>query len=238
MDFIKFPRTPHLFVVPGVSVRDDKVMTPAEAEEFLSSTVIVEEKVDGANIGISFSFSGELQFQNRGNYVTHDTHPQFKLLTDWGYKRYELLKSALGNQYILFGEWCYLAHSIRYTKLPDWFIGFDVYEISTGRFLSAERRNVVLQTCNISIIPSIFNGQADKASLLKLLDTPSLLSDESIEGVYLRSEAGGYLRSRAKIVRAGFIQTIDTHWMHKKIVHNICLGDYQPGNPISTEVRS
>lgn len=98
MDFIKFPRPPHLFVVPGVSVRDDKVMTPAEAEEFLSSTVIVEEKVDGANIGISFSFSGELQFQNRGNYVTHDTHPQFKLLTDWGYKRYKLLKSTLGNQ--------------------------------------------------------------------------------------------------------------------------------------------
>lgn len=226
MDFFKFPRTPHLFIVPGVSVRDDKVMTPAEAEVFLSSAVIVEEKVDGANIGISFSTSGELQFQNRGNYVTHDSHPQFKLLTEWGYKRYDFLLNALSNQYILFGEWCYLAHSIRYTKLPDWFIGFDVYEKSTGKFLSAERRNVILQACHISVVPTIFNGQTDKARLLTFLDTPSLLGDETIEGVYLRSEAGGYLRSRAKIVRASFIQTIDTHWMHKQIVKNICAGDY------------
>ncbi len=223
MDFFKFPRTPHLFVIPGVSVRDDKVMTPQESEEFLSSPVIVEEKVDGANIGISFNDAGELQFQNRGNYVTYDTHPQFKLLTEWGYERYELLKNALSHQYILFGEWCYLAHSIHYTKLPDWFIGFDVFEKATGRFLSVERRNAILQDGQISSVPLIFKGQTDKAKLLKLLNTPSRLSDEPIEGVYVRRDAAGYLCNRAKIVRAGFIQMIDTHWMHKKIVYNTCL---------------
>lgn len=226
MDFFKFPKTPHLFIAPGVSVRNDKVMTPQESALFLSSTVIVEEKVDGANIGISFNDAGELQFQNRGNYVNHESHPQFKLLNDWGYKRYEWLKSALNNQYILFGEWCYLAHSIHYTKLPDWFIGFDVFEKAAGKFLSAERRNGVLQNCQISIVPSIYKGKVDKIKLFNLLQTPSMLSDEPLEGIYLRSEADGYLQNRAKLVRADFIQTIDTHWMHKQIVRNTCLGDY------------
>ena len=223
MEFFKFPRTPHLLVVPGVSVRDDKVMTPQECDAFLSSTVIVEEKVDGANIGISFDESGELKFQNRGNYVTHTSHPQFKLLTEWGYNRYELLRNVIGDQYILFGEWCYLAHSIRYSRLPDWFIGFDVFEKSTQRFLSVERRNAIMEVCQISSVPLIFEGRTDKIKLLNLLNTPSKLSDELIEGIYLRKESEGYLQHRAKIVRADFIQTIDTHWMHKKIEQNTVL---------------
>ena len=220
MEFFKFPRTPHLLVVPGVSVRDDKVMTLQEAGAFLSSPVIVEEKVDGANIGISFDESGELKFQNRGNYVTHTSHPQFKLLTEWGYHRYELLRNTIADRYILFGEWCYLAHSIRYSRLPDWFIGFDVFEKATQKFLSVERRNAIMQACKISSVPVIFQGRTDKEKLLNLLKTPSKLSDEPIEGIYLRSESEGYLLNRAKIVRADFIQTIDIHWMHKRMEQN------------------
>lgn len=223
MEFYKFPRTPHLLVMPGVSVRDDKVMTPQESDAFLSSPVIVEEKVDGANIGISFNESGELKFQNRGNYVTHTSHPQFKLLTEWGYNRYELLRNAIGDQFIVFGEWCYLAHSIRYSRLPDWFIGFDVFEKSTQRFLSVERRNAIMQVCQISSVPLIFQGRTDKIALSNLLNTPSKLGDEPIEGIYIRNESEGYLQNRAKIVRADFIQTIDTHWMHKKIEYNTVL---------------
>ncbi len=80
-----------------------------------------------------------------------------------------------------------------------------------------------MEVCQISSVPLIFEGRTDKIKLLNLLNTPSKLSDELIEGIYLRKESEGYLQHRAKIVRADFIQTIDTHWMHKKIEHNTVL---------------
>ena len=55
--FNKFPSTPHLALLGGVGVRDDKVMSEFERCEFLRHELVVEEKVDGANLGISFDES-------------------------------------------------------------------------------------------------------------------------------------------------------------------------------------
>ncbi|MDD3918234.1 MAG: hypothetical protein PHX00_13850 [Synergistaceae bacterium] len=71
-DFFKFPSTPHLAVLLGVDVRGDKVMSEKERDEFLRHEITVEEKIDGANLGISFDGGGNLWLQNRGasfNYI-------------------------------------------------------------------------------------------------------------------------------------------------------------------------
>ncbi len=52
-DFFKFPSTPHLATLPGVDIRGDKVLSGSERDEFLRHDLIVEEKADGANLGIS-----------------------------------------------------------------------------------------------------------------------------------------------------------------------------------------
>ena len=57
-DFFKFPSTPHLAVLLGVDVRGDKVMSEKERDEFLRHEITVEEKIDGANLGISFDGDG------------------------------------------------------------------------------------------------------------------------------------------------------------------------------------
>ena len=62
-DYFRFPHTPHLVWLGEGTPRDDKVFTPAKAEAFLSRPVIIEEKVDGANLGISFDDSGALRVQ-------------------------------------------------------------------------------------------------------------------------------------------------------------------------------
>ncbi len=64
-DFFKFPTTPHLATLPNVEVRGDKVLSPSERDEFLQHALTIEEKVDGANLGISFDKEGNVQFQNR-----------------------------------------------------------------------------------------------------------------------------------------------------------------------------
>ena len=52
--FFKFPSTPHLAVLENSNIRDDKVLSKEERELFLQHNVYVEEKIDGANLGISF----------------------------------------------------------------------------------------------------------------------------------------------------------------------------------------
>ena len=127
-DFCKFPSTPHLVVLPGVSVRSDKVFDPKKRDVFLSHTLIVEEKIDGANLGISFDESGNIQLQNRGSYLLEPYIGQWKKIHGWLQGKLDPLFDALEDDLILFGEWCYAKHSIYYNKRPDWFLGFDIFE--------------------------------------------------------------------------------------------------------------
>lgn len=49
----KFPRTHHIFDAGGNAVtRDDLLLDPRDAASYLNRPVFVEEKIDGANLGI------------------------------------------------------------------------------------------------------------------------------------------------------------------------------------------
>ena len=64
--FFRFPHTPHLAWLGEGVPRDDKVLSPPEVAVLLGADVVVEEKLDGANLGISLSPEGEVRAQNRG----------------------------------------------------------------------------------------------------------------------------------------------------------------------------
>jgi len=65
-DFTKYPRTPHLFGSRGTD--DDKHLDPEESASFIADpSLIVEEKVDGTNVGIHFTSVGRLVLQCRGH---------------------------------------------------------------------------------------------------------------------------------------------------------------------------
>ena len=224
MSFFKFPRTPHLFVIPGLDIRDDKVVPESEAEKFYKSPVIVEEKVDGANVGISFE-NNELKFQNRGNYILSGGQPQFEPIWDWGYKRLHQLSDILQDRYIVFGEWCYAEHSIHYTRLPDWFIGFDVYDRMERMFLPVVNRNRFFDLCNITPVPLLGEKKLSKTDIIRLVNNEqSRLGGGLLEGVYIRLESKNMLVARAKVVRKDFIQDIGEHWSKKRLVKNELIG--------------
>lgn len=221
MEFFKFPRTPHLFVVPGLDIRDDKILSDQECKSFLNKTILLEEKVDGANIGISLSHNGDLLIQNRGNYILPGSHPQFNQIWDWAYSRISLLSQFISVDFIVFGEWCYAKHSIHYTSLPDWFLGFDVYDKKNKIFLNTELRNQLLKKVNIKIIPTLGKGNYSRIDLEKLLNSSkSNFYSGAVEGIYLRYEDSEKLIKRAKIVKKDFIQDIDVHWSKKEMSRN------------------
>ncbi len=218
-DFFKFPSTPHLALLGDVEVRGDKVMSESERNDFLRHELVVEEKVDGANLGISFDAEGNIRAQNRGAYLHLPSTGQWKKLAEWLAPRTDALFEQLTDRYILFGEWCYAQHSVVYDRLPDWFLGFDIYDKSTARFFSCTRRDEIFRAIGISQVPRVDRGHFTLAELSELL-SQSQLSDKPAEGLYLRFDQGDWLVQRAKLVRPAFIQSVEQHWSRSGIKAN------------------
>lgn len=218
-DFFRFPSTPHLALLGGLEVRDDKVFTARERGEFLRNQLIVEEKVDGANLGISFDPDGNIRVQNRGDWLRLPGPGQWKGLQAWLAPRTDALFEVLVDRYILFGEWCYARHSVFYDSLPDWFLGFDIYDRQSGRFLSVQARARLCTGMNLVQVPVLARGRFQFRDLPGLL-SGSRFSDRPAEGVYLRHDRGEWLERRAKLVCPTFIQSMEQHWSRSGIKPN------------------
>ncbi|MBP7778696.1 MAG: RNA ligase family protein [Acidobacteria bacterium] len=219
-EFFRFPHTPHLAWLGAGRPRDNKVLAPHEVCELLAGDVVVEEKVDGANLGLSVSHDGTLRGQNRGRYLDLEVpQGQWKPLKRWLSTRRHALAEALGQDLMLFGEWCYAVHSVRYTRLPDWFLAFDVYDLRKAEFWSANRRTELARSLDIVTVPERGRGHYDVAGLKALLGK-SQVSDGAAEGLYVRREANGVLAARAKLVRAEFAQAIEEHWSKRQLEEN------------------
>ncbi len=217
--FFKFPSTPHLATLAGIDIRADKVLSESERDEFLKHGLVVEEKVDGANLGISFDSEGNIRAQNRGAYLHLPGSGQWKKLGDWLTPRTDTLFEHLSDQFILFGEWCYAQHSVFYDRLPDWFLGFDVYDKRFSRFFSSDRRDALLKEMCIAQVPVLACGQFAYPEIQKRLSI-SKLSDQPAEGIYLRFDLDAWLAQRAKLVRPAFIQAVEQHWSRSAIRPN------------------
>jgi hypothetical protein len=217
--FLKFPHTPHLAWLAAGQPRDDKVLSPDGAARFLNGDVVVEEKVDGANVGFSVEH-GNVVAQSRGEYIRRPAHPQFSPLWPWLAGHQAAMKEALDKDLVLFGEWCFAVHSVRYSALPDWFVGFDVYDRRVRRFWPAARRNELLRAIGLLSVPELGRGHFHIRDLTLLLSQDSSRFGGPIEGLYLRQEEDGWLDHRAKLVRAEFVQSIGEHWSNRPVERN------------------
>ncbi|QDU44648.1 RNA ligase [Symmachiella dynata] len=231
-EFTKYPRTPHLFGSTGTD--DDKHLGEAESQAFVSNkTLIVEEKIDGTNVGIHFSDAGELVLQCRGHLITEGMHPQYDLFKQWAAVKRHVLEKKLENRHILFGEWVYARHSIHYRSLTHYFFEFDIYDKGRQAFLDLEQRLTLLEGTGIETVPVLHAGTVDREELEHLIapshfdsrfDNPiTKQTDNLMEGLYLRIEADGIVTGRAKFVRPEFVEKIkqSTHWQHQQMVPNL-----------------
>lgn len=218
-------------------MRDDKVMSPEEQGRFLSDPIIVEEKLDGANLGISLGLDGNLRFQNRGNWLSGKLTGQWGTLRGWVARFESAIRDVLPANHIFFGEWCYAQHSIGYGRLPDLFSLFDVYDSVSDRFWSVARRDALAKAAGLVTVPQIAAGTFRKEALLGLLDGCSAYGDAQREGVYLRKEAGDWLTERAKLVAPVFTQSISEHWSRGALVVNQVAGFLCGGSVQQSEVK-
>jgi ATP-dependent RNA circularization protein (DNA/RNA ligase family) len=223
--FFRFPHTAHLAWLGRGAPRDDKVLSAVEAADLLRSDVVLEEKVDGANLGFSLDAAGSMQLQNRGQYLRAPYSGQFARLPSWLALHQasiaDVLQAHAGSGLMLFGEWCAARHSLDYARLPDWFLLFDVVESRHGRFWSSARRNVLAGRLGLATTPRVGLGRYELEQLKALVVRQgSRFRDGPLEGVVIRREDPDWCLQRAKLVRADFTQTITEHWRERPIEWN------------------
>lgn len=220
-DFFRFPHTPHIAWLGEGQPRGDKLLAPHEVDELLADVVRVEEKLDGANLGLSLGSDGQLRAQNRGQYLIEPYVGQFSRLTSWLAQHQWQLQEKLSADLILFGEWCAAKHSLDYKSLPDWFVVFDVYDRAAQRFWSSQRRDELAESLGLAAVPALYEGKASLKKLEKLLArTVSRYRQGTPEGLVVRRESQQWCENRAKLVRPEFTQAIGDHWRSRAIEWN------------------
>lgn len=224
-EFFRFPQTPHLAWLGRGEPRDDKLLSAAEAADLMSAEVVLEEKVDGANLGFSLSEDGDLRAQNRGQVLVAPHGGQFARLPQWlanhGGGIGNMLLEHADRGLMLFGEWCAARHSLDYTRLPDWFLLFDVLEATNGRFWSSTRRDALAAQLGLATTPRLASGRFKLAELTDKVDSwPSRFRDGPLEGIVVRRESAEWCENRAKLVRADFTQAIGEHWRNRRLEWN------------------
>jgi ATP-dependent RNA circularization protein (DNA/RNA ligase family) len=221
-EFFRFPHTPHLSWLGSGTPRDDKVLTSAEADALLADEVVVEEKLDGANVGISLGPDGALRFQNRGQYLHPPYVGQFQRLDAWTAQHQDRLCGALTDDHqLLFGEWCAARHSVQYDRLPDWFIVFDLFDRRENKFASTRRRDVFAERVGLAVVSELQRGRTTLAALkLRLIQERSRYRTGPVEGFVIRRETVDWLTARAKLVHPDFVQSIGEHWRRRRIEWN------------------
>ncbi|MCC6916941.1 RNA ligase family protein [Nitrosomonas sp.] len=220
-EFFRFPNTPHLLWLGQGQPRDDKILSDAEIAALLQDEVLIEEKLDGANLGISLDTQGELRVQNRGQYLPQPFSGQFSRLNSWLGQHREILRRALTPELILFGEWCAARHSLDYSRLPDWFLLFDVYDRQAGKFWSVERRNRLARELNFTTVPLLRRTKITRNRLVQLLDeAQSHYRNGKVEGIVIRCDSPLWCENRAKLVNREFVQAIEDHWRSRAIEWN------------------
>lgn len=217
--FVKFSRTPHLVWLGEGRPRGDKLLEPRQAKALLQRPAIIEEKLDGANLGLSVDGNGRIRAQSRGHYLAFGTEGQWKPLWRWLTEHQEPLRELLGHTLILFGEWCYAEHSTPYDALPDWFLAFDVYDRTEGRFWSRDRRDRLAEAAGLHTVPFVVTGTFTVERLQRLMGR-SRVGSSAAEGLYLRWDDDDWLVARAKVVRRGWMQATDEHWTVRGIRPN------------------
>ena len=187
-NFIKFPKTPHLFDLGNVQ-SDDILVDEKTCDYFIKNcNVTIEEKIDGSNLGISME-DYKFVIKNRSHIIKTNEHQQYSKLEQWIGDHYEDLYKILEKhqcRYILYGEWLQATHTINYTKLSDYFIAYDIFDKLENKFYSRKKFRSIMEKTNIKVIPMMYHGVIEsKNFMLKLMDSSSNFDDsKKIEGLY------------------------------------------------------
>ena len=244
----KYPRTPH---IEGSRKQvGDEDMDCIPFAIIAGKRLVIEEKMDGSQAGISFD-GGNLRLQSRGHFlIGGPREAQFSLFKSWAWSMEAQLREILGHRYVMYGEWLWIKHTVFYNNLPYYFMEFDIYDSETGTWLSTGRRRVMLEGSDIVSVKVLADGHFDRlGDLSKLVVASNFINQHSreedligaceyvgyrkgieqtdqtglMEGLYIKEEDDDSVLGRYKFVRKSFLDAVAEsggHWFDKTFVYN------------------
>lgn len=241
-NIVKYPRTQHL---QGSRLQEgDEDLRQVPFSEILGKTIVIEEKIDGANSAVSFDDAGNLLLQSRGHYLTGGYNERhYNLMKQWANNHKALFHTVLGARYIMYGEWMYAKHTVFYDALPAYFMEFDIYDRETGTFLDTpSRKRLTAQMQVVHSVPVLATGVfCTKESILAYLGDSLYITENhldvlrglaekqgldverqvretdpslTMEGLYIKVEENGEVTQRVKFVRPSFYQCVNASGSH------------------------
>jgi len=201
----KYGRTFHLPQSPGAT-SDDKIMSSVE-QLASADEVVFTEKMDGENMTIHGQGCHPRSIDAR-------YHPS----RDWAKAFAAGISPQLAEDERIVGEYLFARHSIVYSELPTYFLGFAWIKASVVQPWDA----TVSRFAELGVIavPELYRGLF---SDMVVADVIAGLDLETQEGFVVRTTAAfneaDMPTHLAKYVREGHVQS-ETHWMNAELVKN------------------
>jgi ATP-dependent RNA circularization protein (DNA/RNA ligase family) len=195
--------------------RGDLVASSVDVQIVFEQKVYVQEKVDGANCGMTIFedhplIRGRQKFIKKGYAPKTTASRQFASVFNWWHankKKFEHLAREAGPVSI-YGEWMKAQHGMKYDRLPDWFIAYDLYDYEKCHFLDTGRAMQYLKDAGFATAPILFEGDLVSLDHLEpfVNGKTEFSSTELREGVVVKTTDGEWTTAKFKVVRPGFKQ--------------------------------
>lgn len=212
---LKYPRTFHLPFSLGAS-KDDRIAD--NISTLFNKSIIISEKLDGSCASLEYD---SCFARTHSRSPTHQSFDGLKAL-------HASVKFKIPNKLQLFGEWLYALHSIKYDKLPGYFLLFAVRDLSLMQWASWEEIEFWAKEIQVPTVPVLFSGSVSSEIELKkiiksLMNEPSKFGDIK-EGVVVRIQNSfkdeDFSTSVGKFVRKNHVSPNNDHWLYKQIFKN------------------
>lgn len=201
-----YPRVPHLTASGGTG--DDRRLTPASRTRLLSRELLVEEKLDGANVVI-WPTDGWVDCALRSGPGAMDRAGQLGPLKAWIAGHGEALRSVLGSDTAMYAEWLLLRHTVAYDRLPSHLVVLDLW--TADGFADPDERTARCETAGIAVPPVLHRGRVADVGMLEDMTNRSAVASGPAEGVVVRPLDASTPRV-AKLLRPGFERLDDDAW--------------------------
>ena len=194
---VKYPRTNHLPWSPGVN-DDDRVIS--DLSFFQGKRVIATKKMDGENTTMYCDHIHARSIDSRGGEDRA-----------WVKQFWASISYDIPEDWRICGENLWAEHSIHYSDLPSYFLGFSAWN-ERNVCLSWDDTLEYFSLLGITPVPVIYDGIWNENSIR---DLEKNLNWETDEGYVVRvADSFTYAEFRksiAKFVRKGHVQTTK-HW--------------------------
>lgn len=196
-----------------------KCLSSHEVQILLEGEVVIEEKIDGGIVGISWDHSAykHVAIGKHNPIPTNDNSKKFYGFNKWIYDHYEKIM-LIPYGWTIYGEWMRACHNIAYDKLPDYFMGFDIWD--GRRYIDYSSKEVIFKQFGFEMIPAIHVGKVNGLKdIIKMVKRSAYSSFENMEGIVIKNYEKSLM---GKFVTREFDDKLELndHWLERPLIEN------------------